>query len=248
MTDRLPQSLDRALLVIDALAEGAMGFSALRARLKGLPAPTLSRLLRALAAAGAVVKGSAGYGLAPRAVRLARRVAGGQSPAEAVEPLLADLAAGTGDSAACYGWREGRVTLLAKREVPESFHYMAVGGEVPELTRHGFAQALVGQLALAGQRDCWRRCPRRGERPLSDFLARCAAIARAGVAIERGEHRAGVSRVAAAVRAGRSGPLVASIGISSLSRDAAHLRAAAAHVARAADAATLLLAHLGSPP
>jgi DNA-binding IclR family transcriptional regulator len=80
---------------------------------------------------------------------------------------------------------------------------------------------------------------------LAGFLARTAVIRRDGYVVERGEHRAGVTRVAAAVRCGADGPVIGSIGVSTLRRDAEHVRILGARVARAAAAATAHLAPLG---
>jgi DNA-binding IclR family transcriptional regulator len=247
MPDRLPLSFDRALAVADVLAAGPRGFGELRAGLGGLAAPTLSRLLRALVAAGLVTKREDGYRVGPRLERTARRLVGGLDPAALVEPVLAELAQATGDSAAFYGWHDAGLTLRATCEVPESFHYMPVGQAVPELTQHGFAQAVVAQLPEHERRSCWRRSPVRS-RPLAEFIARTAVIRRDGYVVERGEHRPGVTRVAAAVRQGRDGAVAGSIGVSSLSRDAEHVRALAAEVARAAATASSLLATTGNKP
>jgi DNA-binding IclR family transcriptional regulator len=247
MPDRLPLSFDRALAVADVLASGPRGFSELRAGLGGLAAPTLSRLLRALVAAGLVSKREDGYRVGPRLERTARRLVGGLDPATLVEPVLGQLAETTGDSAAFYGWQDGGMTLRAKHEVPESFHYMPIGQPVPELTLHGFAQALVAALPEHERRACWRRCPAR-QRGLAEFIARTAVIRRDGFVIERGEHKSGVTRVAAAVRAGADGDVLGSLGVSTLSRDAAHIRGLGAEVARAAATATSLLAATGKKP
>jgi DNA-binding IclR family transcriptional regulator len=247
MTDRLPQVFDRATAIAEALADAPRSFGELSTALGDLAAPTLARLLRALARAGLVAKDGRAYAIGPRLGAMARRVAGMTDPAALLGPVLADLARATGDSAACYAWREHGVVLLATHEVPESFHYMAVGGVVPELTRHGFCQAMVATLPPARQRWCWRRCPERRRRRLSAFLARCADIRRQGHAIERGEHLAGVVRIAAAVRHGADGELYGAIGVSALGRDDAELRLRLAAVRRAAAAASLLLGRLSAP-
>jgi DNA-binding IclR family transcriptional regulator len=247
MTERLHLALARTLAVANALAAGPLSFSALQTSVGGLAAPTLARLLRALAGAGIVSRDADGYGLGQAALRTARRIVGALGTSALVVPHLAGLAEAAGDSAAFYGWSGGVLTLLAISEVPESFHYMAIGGVVPELARHGFAQAVVACLPEAERAACWRRDPRRGEIALAAFQALCAEIRRRGVAIERGEHRGGVLRVAAAVRRGENGAVVGALGVSALSDNPAHAETAATHVLAAARAASALLRTHGGP-
>lgn len=247
MADRLPLSLTRAFTIAELLADGPRSFGAVRTALGGLAAPTLSRLLRALQTAELLRKDTAGYRMGPRLERTARRLAGNLDPATLLEPVLVDLAQATSESAAFYTWQGGVVTLRAKREVPESVHYMPVGQQVGELTQHGFAQVIVAALLEHERRACWRRCPIR-QRPLAEFLARTAVIRRDGVVIERGEHRPGVQRIAAVVRAGRDGAILGSLGVSTLSRAAPRLQALATEVVQAAATATRLLALTTPPP
>ncbi len=247
MTERLHLALARTIAVANALAAGPLPFSSLQTCVGGLAAPTLARLLRALVGAGIVTKVADGYGLGQAALRTARRIVGALGTSALVVPQLAGLAEAAGDSAAFYGWSDGVLTLQATSEVAESFHYMAVGGVVAELSRHGFAQAVAAGLPEAERAACWQRDPRRGEIALPAFQVRCAEIRRRGVAIERGEHRSGVLRVAAVVRRGENGAVLGALGVSALSDDPAHAETAATHVMAAARAASALLRTHGGP-
>lgn len=209
MIDRLAQALDRSFAVIAALAEGELPFGVLRQRVGGLPAPTFSRLLKALVASGHLAASANGYRLTPAALRHARTVMGALGPAEAVGEVLAELAAATGESAAFYAFRSGRVTLTATQVVPDSATYATPGVGVPEFTRHGFAAACVMRADVAGQKRAFAACPRRRETSWTAFRDRLGEGRRLGVIIECGDHRPGILRVATPVGT------VGAIGVSS---------------------------------
>lgn len=231
MPDRLAQALDRSFAVIAALAEGELPFGVLRQRVGGLPAPTFSRLLKALVASGHLTGSANGYRLTPAALRHARTVMGALGPAEAMGEVLAELAAATGESAAFYAFRSGRVTLTATHVMPDSATYAVPGIGVPEFTRHGFAAACVLRADVAGQKRAFAACPRRRETSWTAFRDRLAEGRRLGVVIECGDHRSGILRVTAPVGA------LGAIGVSSPRCTRAHAKTLIAAVLAAAQTA-----------
>lgn len=135
-------STDRtfALLELLALKPGGVSFGELR--VLDLTAPTLSRLLKALIARKMVEKTDNGrYQLGEGARILARLILGQISREDRVKPLLDILSEQTGESAAYYERTTGGIRLLAKKEAPQSFHYISVGEENFQ-NRHAFLLAM----------------------------------------------------------------------------------------------------------
>ncbi len=94
------QSIERAFAVLDALDEGPLGVTDVADR-ADLPKSTAARLLATLAGEGAVeqVPGETAYRLGPRLVTLAGGFSLIRSLAAVGRPLLADLAAASGEAA-----------------------------------------------------------------------------------------------------------------------------------------------------
>jgi DNA-binding IclR family transcriptional regulator len=94
------QSIRRAFAVLDALDEGPLGVTDVADR-AALPKSTAARLLATLAAEGAVeqVPGDTAYRLGPRLVTLAGGFSLVRSLAAVGRPVLADLAAASGEAA-----------------------------------------------------------------------------------------------------------------------------------------------------
>jgi DNA-binding IclR family transcriptional regulator len=229
------------MLLVGALVDGPKTFGQLTTALDGLASPTLARLLNALLRAELIGKDQRTYHMGPRIHQLVRQVSGTLGPEALLAPIVTALAWSTRASAAFYAWQGEGVVLRAKHEIPESFHYVDIGGPVSELTRHGFAQVMVACMAKPQQRACYRRCPLRERRPLADFLVRCAKIRRDGYVIERGEHRSGVTRIAVALSGKDQGSLIGSLGISTLVSDAPEVQRQLELVLRAGATANSLL-------
>ena len=94
------QSIRRAFAVLDALDEGPLGVTDVADR-AALPKSTAARLLATLAREGAVeqVPGETAYRLGPRLVTLAGGFSLIRSLAAVGRPVLADLAAASGEAA-----------------------------------------------------------------------------------------------------------------------------------------------------
>ena len=93
------QSIRRAFAVLDALDEGPLGVTEVADR-AALPKSTAARLLATLVAEGAVeqVPGETAYRLGPRLVTLAGGFSLVRSLAAVGRPVLADLAAASGEA------------------------------------------------------------------------------------------------------------------------------------------------------
>lgn len=118
-------ALARGLGVLRRLAaagqEGA-AFGELRRGLGELPAPTLSRLLKALVAAGYARKTPAGrYARGPELDALGRELNSGGSLEDAARRVLAGYTRRTGESVAFARFYGDRLVLVDKVEVPDSF-------------------------------------------------------------------------------------------------------------------------------
>ncbi len=235
MINRLAQALERSLAALEIIAAGEVPFTVLQARMDGLPAATLSRLLKALLASGQIAGGPRGYRLTPLAQQHAEAVLVAVRAAESVAAPVQKLAQVSGESAAFYAWDNGRVLLRATQVVADSAAYAPLGSRVPELTRHGFAMACVVGFNQAQQQQAFATCPRRRETTWPQFRHFLAEAKELGVVVEPGWHRPGVCRVAALV------PGFGAIGVSSPRGESAHIRRLVELVKIAADETRKLL-------
>lgn len=102
-----------------------VAFSELAAACGDLAPASAARLLKALVAEGIAARADErGYRPGPRLRALLDR-----DPLARVQPLLAALAEGVGESVALFAPLPDGVRLLAKHELDERFRYMAPGGE-----------------------------------------------------------------------------------------------------------------------
>ena len=198
--------LRHALEILHHLAGEPRGlsFTELKSRL-GVPPTTASRLLKVLIEERFLEKTSWGhYRVGPRLAGIAQRWSGGSAYAVVVEPVVDELATTSGESAAWVEWGPAGITFRAKREMPESYHYMAVGQTNRNPIANGF-----GQVALAWHPDQLDNFGQpRHRRVLRDELP---VIRKRAVHV----HRDLGLRLCAAV-SDRDGGLAGVIGISSL--------------------------------
>ncbi|MDA3962706.1 MAG: helix-turn-helix domain-containing protein [Planctomycetota bacterium] len=138
--------LRHAIAIIELLAQEHQGqsFTTIRDTL-GVQAPTASRILKVLLEESCIEKTTTGlYCLGTRMASMAQRFCGGSPLVPLVEPLVEELAQASGESAAYVEWGASGITFRAKQEMPESYHYMAVGHTNGNPLTNGF-----GQLCLA---------------------------------------------------------------------------------------------------
>lgn len=164
-------ALGRGLRALAALAEAGregLGFSDLQRALGGLPAPTLSRLLKALAADGYVEKTPAGVYAGGRALAaLGRALGGARSLEEFALEAMTEYTRETGESIAFARFFGERLVLVEKVEVADSFKLAPRGQVFRPAEDEG--PAIVVAAHLAG-RDL-ARFTRSFESRVLDFAA-----------------------------------------------------------------------------
>ncbi len=199
------QSLDRALLLLECLADagGSMRLAELEAQ-TGLPLPTIHRLLRSLAHNGYVRQDpSRRYTLGPRLIRLGE-TAGRQLGAWA-KPRLAELVAEIGETANMALLEGDTVVYVAQVPSAHSMRmFTEVGRRVP-VHCTGVGKALLSQLGDSQVTELLRRTgmPAQTARTVTDpnaLLVELGEIREQGWAMDDAEQEVGVRCVAVPVR------------------------------------------------
>ena len=127
--DSLTGSLPKALMILEFMAEKQrnVSFKDLRTH-TGFAANVLSRLLKTFIDWEYIEKDSESgfYGLGKGAFNLCGKVLGHRPRKDIVTPVLDGLAAGLQESSAYFDFDGEWMTLLAKTEVANSYHYLDV--------------------------------------------------------------------------------------------------------------------------
>ena len=158
----------KALAIIRLLAvqTDGLGFNQMRSDLDGLPASTLSRLLRVLVEEGWVRHAADGrYQLGPGAWQTIDRAVALRADDEAlIAAAVEALAAATGESAAFTVWAGDGFLFRYKHEMPESYHYLPLGQLGTDVFVNGF-----GTVNCAWQDDdeIMRQIRRHGVDPVA---------------------------------------------------------------------------------
>ena len=222
-----PGAVGRTFTVLDVLARRRkVSFTELEQSCPGMAKATLIRLLRSLQSAGQVEKDKSGYYvLGPDCFRFARSVLELVSRGELVTPALTMLADATGESAAYFELDGRQVKLLNKVEMPNSFHYIPVGGKAGRLHIHVFALVI-----LAFSNDPFTRRMLAGEKRAEEAARNrarttCDRIRSEGLYVGPEEPGAPISRVVAPVL-GSDGIARGAIGITLLGERVAKKRLA----------------------
>ncbi|MFI9721645.1 IclR family transcriptional regulator [Streptomyces sp. NPDC052396] len=207
----MPQSVDRALDVLDVLAEaeGPVPAKALARRL-GCGLSTAYELLGALTARGHLARTPAGYVLGYRVPALHRAFQRQMRIGEGVQELLLRLRGAMGTDVYFSGYRDGTVAVLATAAEPGGFtlgrddaaHATAHGkvllATLPRAARHRYLAA-AGMPAIT---------PRTITSP--EYLeAQLRRVRREGMAMEVEECAAGVACLAVPVPAAAGSPATA---------------------------------------
>lgn len=195
------QVIARAAAILRALAAREGQSLGGLAGAVGLPRSTVQRIVAALAAEGLVAPGPGGIALGPG---LAALTAPPPDVVTRVRPLLARLAAETGETADLSVLRDGRMVFLD--QVPGTRRLRAVSavGEAFPLATTANGRAVLALLpraeALALARAEWAQRGGTGdEAGLSRLLDRVQAE---GLALDRDEHTEGLSALGLAFRDG----------------------------------------------
>ncbi|KJY43245.1 hypothetical protein VR41_04130 [Streptomyces sp. NRRL B-1568] len=211
----MPQSVDRALDVLDAVAEadGPVPAKALARRL-GCGLSTVYELLGTLTARGHLVRTPAGYALGYRVPSLHHAFQRQMRITDEVQELLVKTRRAAGVDTYFSTYRDGEIAVVAGA----SASHPATGGfsvgrdAIPHATAHGKVllaalprAARLRHLATSGMRAVTARTITSPER-LDEQLRR---VRREGVAVEIEECAAGVACVAVPVPGARGGALTA---------------------------------------
>ncbi|WP_327363686.1 MULTISPECIES: IclR family transcriptional regulator [unclassified Streptomyces] len=142
-----PQSVDRALAILDAVADAAGPVSAKAlARRTGCSLSTAYHLLAPLTARGYLVRTAQGFGLGPRIPGLHRSLLRQLEPAPRMADLLARLRRATGAEAYHTAYRGGLITVVdTTAPVTDAANPFTPGRETrAHATAHG--KALLAEL------------------------------------------------------------------------------------------------------
>lgn len=202
----------RALALVELIADAgaALDLSAVVDR-SGLSRPTAYRLLRVLGEEGWLARtGRSGWSTGVRLQRLGRQLAQGPDPAQAVAPVLATVAAATGETA-CLHLIDGREVVLIAGS--ESGHVLRRSVRVGERTPLFRGAAGTAALAFAAI-DVKERVLRPLDSSTREEVERrLDTIKASGWSQSIGENHAGIAGIAAPVTAGSTGPTVGSISV-----------------------------------
>jgi DNA-binding IclR family transcriptional regulator len=214
-------ALARSVAIVKACArrDGA-AFGGLRRELDLVPA-TLARLLAQLQAEGLVAKADGRYVLGLAAEDLAEALSGGARLPRLIQPVVDALADDTRESSAFFEGSRRTMTLLAKREMPGSFHYLPLFG------RRGLLEMAFGYPLIAARSPTACAAAIRahcaGGRDRPTRLAVEVSRARRRGYVAALEPQGGCFRLAAPV--GGEGEVVGTVGISCLRAPPASRRA-----------------------
>ncbi|MDA3961512.1 MAG: helix-turn-helix domain-containing protein [Planctomycetota bacterium] len=213
MSESLPP-VARSLRVLEACARAdAVSFQDCQ-DLLAVPPSTVTRLLKALVAEGALEHGDDRlYRLGARMRTLATHILASASLADLAAPILAKLARQCGESAALV-MPDGDAfpQIAAKHELPERFGYAPVGHRNRSVHAHGLCRLLLAYLprVVAASLLTEVTDASTAARVLDDL----PRLREAGHLVSLHDDQPGIARVAAAVMAG--GQCAAVIGVTGI--------------------------------
>jgi DNA-binding IclR family transcriptional regulator len=214
----MSQSLDRALTLLDGLAEGPRTLDQLAER-AGVHKSTVLRLLRTLEAHRFVQRdGIRHYRLGTALFDLAHRALEDRDVRRLVEPALRDLNAATGHTVHLASYEAGEVIYIDKYESRHNVRmYSRIGKRAP---LHCTA---VAKVLLAAMPEPERRgialsmsYPKLTVNTITKpdaYLAELARVAERGFAVDNAEHEDFIHCVAAPIR-GTGGEVLAAMSLS----------------------------------
>ena len=202
------QSLKRGLRIIEAIATiGGSTTLAEIARKTALPRSTAHHLLRALVEFGYLVQdGDARtYTLAPKLFRLTGSTWTKEQLAEIAMPFLDELSRRTGEGTSLAVFRDGVVTIIAKREPEGPVRVVQEIGATRPIYCTAVGKVLAAWLPeqeLSGiiSRTVFEQKTAKTITSPTVFLRELARIRATGVAIDNEEHIEGIRCIATPVR------------------------------------------------
>ena len=214
----MSQSLDRALTVLDELADGPRNLDQLAER-TGVHKSTVLRLLRTLEARRFVQRsGARDYRLGTSLFELAYRALDERDVRRSVEPAARELNLATGHTVHLASYEDGEVTYIDKYESRHNVRmYSRIGRRAP-LHCTAVAKVLLADLPpderarLAAGLDYPKLTANTITTPRA-LLAELARVAERGYAVDDAEHEEFIHCVAAPVR-GPHGAVLAALSLS----------------------------------
>ncbi|GFK93197.1 Transcriptional regulator KdgR [Fundidesulfovibrio magnetotacticus] len=201
-------SLDKALVLLDALAaRGRAGVGEL-ARATGMPPSTVHRLLAVLASWRYVRQepGSRDYRLSIRLLELGARVRAELDLAAAARPFMEALARETGEAVNLVVFDADEAVYVEQECATRSMLrlFTRVGARVP-LSCSGVGKAYLASLDSDKAMACFESSPRAARTPRTilnpgAFLRELEAVRRQGYAVDDEEMETGVRCAAALIR------------------------------------------------
>jgi DNA-binding IclR family transcriptional regulator len=214
----MSQSLDRALTLLDGLAEGPRTLDQLAERV-GVHKSTVLRLLRTLEAHRFVQRdGIRYYRLGTALFDLAHRALEDRDVRRLVEPALRDLNAATGHTVHLASYEGGEVVYIDKFESRHPVRmYSRIGKRAP-LHCTAVAKVLLAALPEPRRRVLATSMsyPRLTANTITGpeaYLAELARVAECGYAVDNAEHEDFIHCVAAPIR-GTGGEVLAAMSLS----------------------------------
>lgn len=245
----MAQSIARAFQVLSVFAAAPKGrhMREVAALCPEIAPATLTRLVRSLVEEALLAPaGPRGrYVPGPALRTFALTVIQGCSHAELLAPVVAQLAEATGESAAYYELDSDRLRLLAKTDMPRSWHHVPTGSRTGRMHLHAFSVVL---LALCAEAEVRRILTGEGilSPPAIDaFIAALPATRRGGLYLGPEEADKPISRAVAPVLVDEQA--IGAIGVTLVGRESAAARRtdlSAAVQQAAAQANRILTPHL----
>lgn len=218
-SQQLP-ALRRGIDVLRTLAlnTGWTSFSHIQQALGGVPAPTMSRLLKVLVDEELVERSEdhGRYRRGPALLDLAHLVLGSLPKARMLQPLLDSLADATGQSAALFEFDSDAIVMVAKAERPNSCHFIDVGARNTDLGRHGFARTILAHMREGDGARVAAHAPHPPECGIDALEKIFADIRESGVCIERSESKPNWMRITAPVFGASPDHLPDAIGVTAV--------------------------------
>jgi DNA-binding IclR family transcriptional regulator len=212
------QSLERGLRVLETVAS-TNGASMLgeTARRTGLHRSTTHHLLQALVGAGYLRQDSATrrYELTAKLFRLTGRMWTPEQLGEIAQPFIAELTRLTGEGSSVAAYRDGVVTIVAKRDTDGPVRVVQNIGSQRPINATAVAKAIVAFLPTDERAGLLRRISYERHTPKTivtpaAFERELEAVGAAGCAYDDEEHIEGIRCIAAPVFA-YTGHVVASL-------------------------------------
>jgi DNA-binding IclR family transcriptional regulator len=214
----MSQSLDRALTLLDALAEGPRTLDQL-AETISVHKSTVLRLLRTLEAHRFVQRdGVRYYRLGTALFDLAHRSLEDRDVRRSVEPALRELNAQTGHTVHLASYEDGEVVYIDKFESRHQVRMYSRIGKRAALHCTAVAKVLVAAFPDIRRREIAASLTyeKKTENTIltpEDYLTELATVAARGYAVDNSEHEDFIHCVAAPIR-GPRGEVVAAMSLS----------------------------------